>query len=453
MFNPLMAAYLARQRGLPSDEEMNVVPMRESGPDETGDPSIPSTVVDLREPVRLRGGATEQVRDPALEQAAAQVEQQRPATSMFEQRPEAPPEEDDGLWQAQEADRKSRLTAGMELAARQLVGGITQTPVGQGIGAAPSQVPMAMKQADARKKAIADEIARKRQGVMDDSTLRLRESEIAKNMRPPPVKPDKAAAAADELESYKKVMIARYPEETYPGVAALFRDATSMKVAQDLQNSLDAQRGQDKGLDAAKYNASVARTEAERVREAAKEDAAKKRAEDQARDLANEMKGRGVMKKRMGELVATIPKVGAVPGTGVLGDAVAWLDSKAGTDFQSPEAVKVRQNIGLLMAAILREQSGATVSEQEYARAVQNGLSTKNAATTRAALKRLEEEFAVSEAEIRRKYPKEALDVYESRAGAQPAAGKPSPGPGYVRGNVNGKPGWVNKAAGEWEPD
>ncbi len=38
--------------------------------------------------------------------------------------------------------------------------------------------------------------------------------------------------------------------------------------------------------------------------------------------------------------------------------------------------------------------------------------------------------------------------------GAQSAAKqKPSPGPGYVRGTVDGKPGWVNQGAGEWEPD
>ncbi len=39
-------------------------------------------------------------------------------------------------------------------------------------------------------------------------------------------------------------------------------------------------------------------------------------------------------------------------------------------------------------------------------------------------------------------------------AKATPNAGQaPSPGPGFVRGMVNGKPGWINKAAGEWEPD
>ena len=76
------------------------------------------------------------------------------------------------------------------------------------------------------------------------------------------------------------------------------------------------------------------------------------------------------------------------------------------------------------MAAILREQSGATVSEQEYARAVQSGLSTKNAATTRAALKRLQAEFDLSEKEIRAKYSPEAVKTYEGRAGAQQGGGK-----------------------------
>ncbi len=102
------------------------------------------------------------------------------------------PSPDEDMWNAQEADRKSHLTAGLELAARQLVGGITRTDVPQGIGAAPSQVPAVQ---DRRKQAL-EVLQRQRQGRLDDSTLDLRRSEIdknkadaAKSLREPVVKP------------------------------------------------------------------------------------------------------------------------------------------------------------------------------------------------------------------------------------------------------------------------
>ena len=137
-----------------------------------------------------------------------------------------------------------------------------------------------------------------------------------------------------------------------------------MKGAQDLQNAAEGKLTRDSNErvgDKAAYRADGFRREAT---EEARAEAARKKAEDEAKALGGEMKGRGVMSKRLKDLEATIPKTGSVPGTGIMGDAVAWFDSKAGTDFQSPKAIEVRQNIGLLMAAILREQSGATVSEQ-----------------------------------------------------------------------------------------
>ncbi len=42
---------------------------------------------------------------------------------------------------------------------------------------------------------------------------------------------------------------------------------------------------------------------------------------------------------------------------------------------------------------------------------------------------------------------------YKPVNGAATGGAKPSPGKGYVRGTVDGKPGWINQGAGEWEPD
>jgi hypothetical protein len=320
----------------------------------------------------------------------------------------------DELAAAQEHDRQSRNAGRFELAAKQFVSGVTQTPQASLSQPAPSRVPGAMSAAEARRRAVVAEILRKRQAGQDamaadenKSQKELRDAQIADLVRK-----RRGGADGGELESYKAVMSQRYPQ-----AAALINGLTSMKGAQDLQNSLDSEAGRETTIKAAQIAAGATRREARDVRADAKADAEAKRVEDEAKKLADEMKGRGVMSKRLRDLESTIPQSGSVPGTGIMGDAIAWFDSKAGTDFQSPEAIKVRQNIGLLMSAILREQSGATVSEQEYARAVQNGLSTKNAATTRAALKRLHEEFAIGDKEIRTKYPKAAIETYEKRAG------------------------------------
>ncbi len=103
---------------------------------------------------------------------------------------------DTSLYDAQEADRKSHLTAGMELAGRQLVGGLTRTEVPQGIGPAASGVPLAIEQGKERRAALAEAVNRKRQGELDTSKLALEKSETDKNNRE---KPDAKALGADGL--------------------------------------------------------------------------------------------------------------------------------------------------------------------------------------------------------------------------------------------------------------
>jgi hypothetical protein len=385
--------------------------------------------------------------NPHETKLASVPEQAAPVAPMVDTR------DADELAAAQAHDRQSRNASRIEQAAKHFVSGVTQTPMAGMSQQAPSQVPQAMAAAKTRRELLERELMRKRQGGLDQmaadenkSQADLRRAQIEALI----LKKNGKGDPTEELASAKTIFAKRYPEH-----ADLINGASSLKVLQDLQNSLDAQRGQDKGIEAAQIAASATRYEKNIDRGEDKAAADAKKIDDDAKALAADMKGRGVISKRLRDLEATIPASGDVPGTGIMGDALAWFDSKAGTDFQSPKAVIVRQNIGKLMAAILREQSGATVSEQEYARAVMNGLSTRNATTTRQALKDLQAEFAIGEKEIKTKYPKAAIETYEKRAGGQPtpAIPKPSPGPGYVRGAIDGKPGWINNAKGEWEPD
>jgi hypothetical protein len=111
--------------------------------------------------------------------AQQQVPQSVPVTQF------TPPEDDADLEAAREADRESRFAAGMELAGRQLVGGITRTPVPQGLGANPSEVPHAMARAKSKREQAAAVLAARRQSTMDASTLDLQKSQAEKNRRDP----------------------------------------------------------------------------------------------------------------------------------------------------------------------------------------------------------------------------------------------------------------------------
>lgn len=121
---------------------------------------------------------------------------------------------------AREADRKSHLTAGMELAARQLVGGITRTDVPQGIGAAASQVPAAQEAAKARRQALVEALNRTRQNRLDDSAIDLHSSEAEKNRRLPPEKsmPNEDLRKEDQRIRQEKVDLERAKLDRRKGV-------------------------------------------------------------------------------------------------------------------------------------------------------------------------------------------------------------------------------------------
>ena len=86
---------------------------------------------------------------------------------------------------AQEADRNARNNGRIELAAKQFVSGVTQTPQAGVSQAGPAQVPQAQARAKSRREQVADELMRRRQGVMDASALDLQKSQTEKNRRDP----------------------------------------------------------------------------------------------------------------------------------------------------------------------------------------------------------------------------------------------------------------------------
>lgn len=171
------AAYLRKKRpeAFPGalGEEASVADINSIGPLEG-----PEYQAELPQPYAHEASVLEQPEDagPRPGTVPAQVAQSIAAVAPSTV-PSVPQNvEDDDIANAREADRASRLTAGMELAARQLVGGITRTPVGQSIGAAPSEVPGAMARAKSRQERAAEAIRAKRQAMLDDRDLTERQA-------------------------------------------------------------------------------------------------------------------------------------------------------------------------------------------------------------------------------------------------------------------------------------
>ncbi len=202
MSRALMAAAIRRKRGLsPEDQEA----LSQENIDTVDAFRWPST-----DPSALRPSEPAGEPDPAdVAQVQAELDEQeapRPGSTQAQvaqsvmgaapRQPAVPMEDnrdDDELAAAQEADRRSRLGAGMELAGRQFVGAVTRTPLGQGIGAAPSRVPGAMAAAKSRAERAAEVLRQRRQGEqderqgrMDASALDLQASAAEKNRRDPP---------------------------------------------------------------------------------------------------------------------------------------------------------------------------------------------------------------------------------------------------------------------------
>ena len=149
MIQQSLADIIRRQRGMvPQAQAPLASPydVEQSGAEDLGGSSLPTA------DIAAVGGVQP---DPA---DVAQV------TAELEAQPDLDSSE---MASAQEADRRSGLSSGLELASRQLVGGITQTPVGQSLPRAPSQVPMAQAAAKSRATLAAEALRRKDAAAKD----------------------------------------------------------------------------------------------------------------------------------------------------------------------------------------------------------------------------------------------------------------------------------------------
>jgi len=174
MIRESAADIIRRKRGMPAMDAAAEL-TRENGEtmDGMGNPFAAAIGGAMPDPADVEQAAQMLQEQEAQEQPPSIPAQQPPQSTL------APVDNRDQeeLNAAQEADRASRFTAGMELAGRQLVGGITRTPVSQGIGAAPSQVPGAMAAAKSRSERAAEALRLKRQGALDEKDDRRYEDE------------------------------------------------------------------------------------------------------------------------------------------------------------------------------------------------------------------------------------------------------------------------------------
>ncbi len=239
---------------------------------------------------------------------------------------------------------------------------------------------------------------------MDESEMELRRAKIAALVRG---KTDKSAAAGDELESYKAVMSKRYPQ-----AAELIAGLTTMKGAQDLQNSLDAEMGRGTTIEAAKIAAQGSRYEASRVRADAKVDRDAENEDKQVAELAK-VSGSDVAmgRKALDEVDAEIAKYGEdIPGVGT-------LKSKAYDWMLSDEGNKNRQNANDALAIMLSVRSGATVSPEELERS--KGIYGVNGSPKQFAegMKRLRRDFESTLAAKQAGYGHKVKEKFAERGG------------------------------------
>ena len=338
-----------------------------------------------------------------------------------------PPEMDDSeeMWAAQEADRKSGLSAGLELASRQLTAGLTQRPVSQSIGRPPSREHAVMEAGKSRRQQAADVLNRRRQATLDESLLAQRGHAMGVEGR-------KATAAAEGLASYKQTLTARYP-----GQRELIAGLTTMEEAKDFQNSFDAELGRGTTIEAARIAAAATRGEARDVR-----------TEKEVAELAKISGADAAMGFKSLDIVdaAVAANPGAVPGVGALKSRLTpdWLLSDKGAE--------VRAEANNALAIMLKVRSGATVSVEELARSKMVYGLTGNQEQFAAGVKRLRRDFNEALRASQAGYGPGVKKTFEERGGTLPTpTTKPSPGPGFERGTYDGRPGWINQVTGMFE--
>jgi hypothetical protein len=111
------------------------------------------------------------------------------------------PREYDEVEAARRADADARHDDMMALAGRQLVAGITRTPVGEGLAPAPSEVPAAQAAVKSRQQKVAQAAERARQARLDDSRIALEGAQTERTLRPTP------APKSADLTEYPRELV------------------------------------------------------------------------------------------------------------------------------------------------------------------------------------------------------------------------------------------------------
>lgn len=362
----------------------------------------------------------------------AQVSQAMMGATQAEVRPPPVREDDESdIEAARAADRESRFNAGMELAGRQLVGALTRTQVPQGLGANPSEVPLAMARAKSKREQAAEALRAQRQATMDASTLDLQKSQAERNRRDPadaPMTPYQASVDAD-------------------------RDAD-----REVRKAIEARKAEEAER---KRVAAVAAVKAKNADKAKKE------------GIAAETRKIPAFGGMFSPLAGTEPNDTvtnrARANAGFYNAAVSGMDglAKAVSAYAAHPSPATKREVDAqvsgVAAAVTAAHGGGAMADSEFERQkAALGADTMSAAGLQAVIETalgspdgaaaLLSKLKSSRASlVEMAKARLASDGFPEFKG--PDAAPQSPGPGYVRGKFGNASGWYNAKINDWKPD
>jgi len=316
--------------------------------------------------------------------------------------------DDTDVTEAREADRKARLTAGMALAGRQLVGAITRTPVAEGLGPAPAQLPDAQARARDRRRALVDALQRARQGRLDESTIALQRSEAAKNSR----QPQEKGIQIDYTEAKKSD-------------AAIRREALSETIRHN--RAIETKAGTPKGNASGGLHTTSPSTLTDLA---------------DAETAINEL-------EPLGKKFTTLKQSGSYAK---LKAGMTNALGLQGTDAAEYQAAALRSMQGV--GKILEGGKLAAGDELKYRKLLPQAGDSEEIAKqkiqeSQAFLRHLKDERI----KVLRDAHYDVPDVGARQPAPKTGGGKASPGAGYVRAKVKGVSGWYNAASHDFEAD
>lgn len=354
--------------------------------------------------------------------------------------------DDRALFNAQEADRRAKLRAGIELATRQFAAGVTHQPIGQMAPQEESQVPLVLSTQAARKKALADEVARQRQSRLDDTEAGLKESERIKNMAEAikaqrelnkPEKPDEAAGMRQALRG--PAYAAQLKES---GVDPASLDSMSLDglktIATHFENGA-------KNVSSEKA-AEIARGGALTNLKTAKvfELGLPQRPDTETRKQAEAL---GMVDDQIDRMSNAWDEKVSATGSGL----TALIPNTKAHTYTTDERNQTKEMLVRAMSQTVPREANMAVIEPMIPTA------TDSKETKTEKVKNLKSYFKDQREQFYKTLAASNVNMDVSKLAPTPAGQakttKPSPGAGYTRALVNGKPGWINRALNDWEPD